>query len=961
MKKIPPSPLPGNKFSLTRLTRPIALFLFVILAGVVVIYTAGPVIIERIIINQMHSAGFAAPRAKVMAITPNGLHLSHVSAQEPRLDVDFITITYRLRDLVRGRVDKVLISGLQYGVSLKDNRLDVGFPVSGNDNHPPHPALPFSTPFKTIDVSSSSLVLNYRGKNYLVPFSLTISRLEDSVLDFFSRPVVFGLPVSVQGRTDIHTLETRIDARTSLSDFQGPGAQYPALEKVVVDTSAPQTAGINFRWIIDKSGKGRGNLEIAAAIENLHLSVGGHTAGIEKGDLYVNASMDDQLHFERFETNFQTTGLRFNDFYTEKIGLHLSDTASGFNFSVTVTEPVDGHIEISGKQTSINQLLSNGFSYDADFDWHLRAEDKSGFSNRLTPVDLAVSHPATIAAQGMGRFGFYPQETSEHDRWHIDLDVQEAVVNLAEVFIPEFFLEITDLLFSGSGTLYAGADQLSAEIGEMSIFKVTQVAYEPADASYLVKDIELTPRAKISRNGDGAIQISGSGRTEKNFEALFDETTVLADFLSIEADLNLDFGEALKGLVRARSDIRRVDIPAIDTLISDVKLDIPMGIGGVSAPKGEFSTGAILWNQISWPGIEGRAAIHDKFVQVNGKWPFLSGASLDFSCGITVDPDKGLSGNINANTGWFDLPEKQLLDRLATELETINIDGSVNMGLNLDFNSAIMKPDLRVAFRDIHVTSPTMEMTVSDARGDIRLNSFSPLTTPGNQRIDVSRLKIGEVELVDGFATFRLDSANTLFLEKTSWNLPEGGSITAHSSWFNLEPVSADLEVFFEDIDILKIVARVSEQKIDGSGLVYGRVPILYEQGKVTIGNGFLYSVPGTGRLGIKDKAWLETLLLYVRDAMKGHPYLSTVSERLEQALQDFEYNYLTVNLKKGAEDTSARIELRGRGVEGDPPQEVGSLVINVNDLGEIINRALRFQMTAEESIEKAFDALFDF
>lgn len=951
MKKIPPSPLPGNKFSLRRLIRPIALFLFVILASVVVLYTAGPAVLESVIINQMHSAGFAAPGVKVMAITHNGLYLSHISAQSPRLDVDFITITYRLRDLVRGRVDDILVSGLQYGISYKDNTLDLGFPVSENDNHPPHHALPFNT----IDVSSSSLVLNYGGKKYLVPFCLTIATLDDSVLDFFSRPVVFGLPVNIQGQTNIHTLETTIDAKASLSDFQGPGAQHPGLE------GAPQAAGINFRWTIDKSGKGIGNLEIATAVENLHFSVSGHNAGMKKGDLYVSAVMDDQLHFERFETHFQTTGLRFNDFYAEKISLHLSDTASRFNFSATVTKPLDGHIEISGKQASINQLLKNGFSYDANLDWYLRAEDKSGFLNRLTPMDMVISQPATIAAQGMGRVGIFPEETLEQDRWHIDLDVQEAVVNLAAIFIPEFFLEITDLFFSGSGTLYAGANQLSAEIGEKGIFKVAQVAYEPPEANYLVKDFELTPHAIFSRTGDGAIQLSGFGRTEKNFEALLDETTVSGDFLSIEADLNLDFGEALKGLVRARTGIDRIHIPARDTLISDVKLDIPMGIGAVAVPKGEFSTGAIVWNQISWPGIEGRAAIHDKFVQVNGTWPFLSGAALDFFCGITVDPDEGLSGNITAHTGWFDLPEKELLDRLAPELETINIDGSVNTGFNLNFNDAMMKPDLRVGFRDIHVTSPVMEMTISDARGDIRLNSFSPLTTPGNQRIDISRFKIGEVELMDGFATFRLESASALFLEKTSWNLPEGGIVTAHSSRFNIEPVNADFEVFFEDIDILKIVARVSEQKIDGSGLVYGRVPILYEQGKVTIGNGFLYSLPGTGRLGIKDEAWLETLLLYVRDAMKGHPYLSTVSERLEQALQDFEYHYLTVDLKKGAEDTSARIELRGQGVEGDPPQEVGSLVINVNDLGEIINRALRFQMTAEESIEKAFDALFDF
>ena len=933
--------------------RPVAIFLFFILAGMAAFYTAGPALIEKIIVNRMREAGFVEPDARVMAVTSKGVHVSRVSAQQPRLDIDFITIGYSLQSLMRGRVDDIFISGLQYTIGIDDGKPDFGFPVSENGKSDAPSDAPIDLPFSSIEIKSSSLVFDYKKKGYPVPFRLNIVKMDNRILDYTSMPVVFGLPVNIKGRTNIDTLETNISAVAALPRNRHSSGQKP--------DGYAYDARVKFHWTIGEEGSGKGRVDIVASAENLQASFKNYRAGLEKGHFHGNAFFNDQMHFETFETDFSITGLDLNSFRAEKIRMQVNDNGSIFTCNAKVKKPVDGQIEISGNQTSINELLNNGFSHDAVFDWNFQLGGDPGFLAAFGPVEMAANGPFHAAAAGTGSAGFSPKQTSGQERWHIGVDIRQAAVDLAEVVIPGYFLTAQDLAFHGSGAFFSNPDQLTAEIGKTSILKAATVAYEPPGTNSRLKDAELSPDIRIHRTGDGSMTVSGSGRMEKTFTADFNQGNILGNSFFFEADLHLDAVEDIKGVALVQADLERVHIPSADLLVLDLTLDIPVALGGAAAQKGRFSTGVISRGKTSWPGIKGESEIYDNHVHVTGVWPFLPDASVEFSCGATLDPDEGIFGNMTAHTGWFDLPEKRLQDSLAPGLEKITATGSVNTRLNLDLKGSNIQPDLHVAFRDINLIYPDMDMEITDARGDVRLNSFSPLTTPGNQRMDVSGFRIGEVEFVDGFAAFRLDSADEVFLERTRWHLPEGGFITAHASRFDMKAQRADFEVFFEDIDILKLAARVTDRKIDGSGLVYGRVPVLYEQGRVEIGNGFLYSIPGTGRLSIKDEEWLETLLLYVRDAMRGHPHLSTVSERLEQALQDFEYDYLVVKLQKGAEDTSAMIELRGRGVEGDPPQEVGSLVINVNDLGEIVNRLLHFQMSREESIERAFDELFDF
>ncbi len=947
---------------LTRFVKILAALVFVALAGLAAFYLAGPAVLERTIIYQMQSAGLIEPDIRVRAITHKSVHLSQLSVQQPRLHIDSIIVGFSFSGLLQGKVDHVFISGLKYFIAFKDSKPDLGLPPSGNKSQ----AAPVVFPFETIDLSSSSLVINYQGKEFFVPFSSRISIAGEHELIFSAWPFFLGQPVSVQGMINIETLEARVQAQAFWSEFLGPAKDFQDWEKAGVKNTNSFDARLSLEWTMDSQGRGQGEIDLKALADGLSLKGPGLSAGIEKGMFSVSALFDQELYFDRLETNLSLSGLSLNENQLDNLDLVIKESGSILEFSTRLTHPLKVSFEAAGQQSCINELLADAADYVGNFEWNALVEIDSDQLDLLSPVELKIDRSITALADGKLEAGFSREPSMHGQRWFLRMTGAKAKADPLSVDIPGHGLKISHLSLETPFSFSADPDGTVLKLLEKSRLNINELSLEQNAEQFFVKDLAFKaqpgfPFVLLEVQKDGPVSLSWKAELGEVSEADLPGVHIQVNGMKLDGNLRLDNDGNERAEIRVRPEIALLRLQEFGAEVAEIELDIPFVLGDVQVKPGSFSTGNISYSGIVLPGMTGMALIDNYRLESRGKWSFLPGAELEFSGDIMVDPKKGIAGRINAHTEWFDFPQKEIIDRLAPGLRGMDIRGSARTEFDLDLREALFKPMLRIDIRDVNIVYPDMDMESSGIMGSVEIDSFTPLTTPGNQRIDVGRFRIGQVELVDGFFSFRLESAESLFLEKTRWNLPEGGFIAAHASRFDLQDFSADFEIFFEDIDLVSLVSRISEEKIVGSGLVYGRVPILYKHDRVTIGQGYLYSVPGAGRLGIRDEEWLDVLLLYVREAMRDHPYLSLVSERLEQALRDFEYNFLAVQLEPGLEDTAARIELRGRGVEGDPPQEVGSLVINVNDLGEIVNRVLRFQLTRDESIERALEDLFGF
>jgi hypothetical protein len=934
----------------------------VALAGLAAFYLAGPAVLERVIVKQMRSAGLVEPDIRVRAITHTSVHLTHVTVQQPRLHIDSISVGFSFPGLLQGRVDDVFISGLKYFIVFKDNKPDLGLPPSRSNTE----AAPLVLPFGTINLSSSSLVINYQEKDYFVPFSSQISIENERELIFSVWPHFLGQPFSVEGIINMETLETKIQAKALWSEFLGPGGAFQGWEKASVNSSDPFDARLSLEWAMDAQGRGHGEIDLNVFADGLNLKGPGFTAGIEKGMFALNALFDHSLYFDRLDISLSLSGLSVNENHLENLDLLLKEKGSMLEFSVSMAHPVKASFDAAGRQSSVNDLLGDAADYSGKFEWSAMIEIGPDQLDFFNPVELVIDRPVKAIADGQFEAGFSRDSSLQGQSWFLQMTGARAKSDALSFNIPGYGLRISHMSLETPFSLRWDPHGTVVKLLEKSRLNINELSLDQNSEKVFVRGLAFNNQpgsnfAVLEAEREGPRSILWTAELSRALEVDLPGAHIKVDGLKLDVNLRLDNEGREQAEIRVRPEIGLIRLQEAGAELTDIKLDIPFVLGDVRAKPGSFSTGKISYSGTVLPGMTGTVMIDNYRLESRGMWPVLPGAELEFSLDMTVDPSQSLTGRINAQTDWFNLPEKEVIHGLAPQLDGMTITGAVRAELDMDLKGPLLKPLIQIDIREVDVVYPDMDMEVSGISGSVLIDAFSPLTTPGNQRIDISRLRIGQVELERGFLTFRLESPESFFLEKTRWNLPEGGFIAAHASRFDVQDFSADFEIFFEDIDLIKLVSRLSDEKIAGSGLVYGRVPILYNQDRVRIGQGYLYSVPGAGRLGIRDEDWLEVLLLYVREAMRDHPYLSLVSQRMEEALRDFEYNFLEVKLIPGLEDTAARIELRGRGVEGDPPQEVGSLVINVNDLGEIVNRILRFQLTKDESIERALEDLFGF
>ncbi|MFP4236259.1 MAG: YdbH domain-containing protein [Desulfonatronovibrio sp.] len=950
-----------KKVMLTRFVKLLILAAIVLLALLAGFYAGGPMLLERIITGQMRSNGLADPVVKVQAITHKSLHLTEVSARKPMVHIDSVIVYFSVGSLLQGMVDEIVINGLKGHVAFRDNKLDLGLPKSQSDSD-----TALAIPAQTIDVRSSSLILDFQEKNYHIPFSLLANFADDQRLTFSVWSRVLAQPFFIKGQSNLKTMETRVRARALWSEFLGPGRFFFRETEPDLEKSGAFQAGLDLYWEINSQGKGLGSVDIQVQAEDLRMWGIENGPGLEEGVFSARARFDDQLVFDQLEARLNLAGLSYNNNLLDHLELIISENGTSLELSSRLNRPVSASFRLHGKQSSINELLKDSPKYTADFEWQAGVEFLPAQLDFLSPVKVEADRSLTARGQGHLNAAYSPEAVSTEDIWFLQMSAKRLDFASAGFFLPVHGLKVRDLLLEAPFYIEAWPEQVKGSLSEQSSLSIKEIYLQSGSQRYQVKGLDFVNQpgnlpAQFEIMKSGSKNLSWHTRLNSGFDAFLKDADISGRDLSFSGELHEDEQGAFNADSRIKLEVDLARLKKIGAEIADISLDIPFVLGSATAGQGQFSTGGISYSGVNFPGISGQAAVENYQVKSRGSWPFLPGAELEFAVDMLVDPDKDVAGKINAHTKWFDIPEKEMLDAVASMPENMSIEGSARADFDLVIEGSGLRPQLRIDVRDADVREPDMDMEAAGISGSMLLNDFFPLTTPGNQRMEIQRIRIGQLELVDGFATFRLESPQRIFVEKTRWNLPEGGFIAAHAARVDLQDFNADFEVFFEDIDLVHLVSRISQEKVAGSGRVYGRVPLLYKQDKVTIGQGYLYSVPGTGRLSIKDEEWLDMLLLYVRQAMKDHPYLSTVSERLEQALRDFEYDFLSVNLEPGPDDTSARIELRGKGVQGDPPQEVGSLVVNVNDLQEIVNRVLHFQLTRDESVKKTLDDLLDF
>ena len=176
--------------------------------------------------------------------------------------------------------------------------------------------------------------------------------------------------------------------------------------------------------------------------------------------------------------------------------------------------------------------------------------------------------------------------------------------------------------------------------------------------------------------------------------------------------------------------------------------------------------------------------------------------------------------------------------------------------------------------------------------------------------IGFQQAKVGALALTEGSVTFHLD--NSLFLEKAEADWSDG---TVHAMALRLSPgkQQARVDLYCDRLNLAKVFAHLGVNQLSGQGTVNGRLPLVYEDGKFSISQGFLYSTPGGGgeiRMAAHD--------LITAGVPAGTPQAGQL-EFASAALQDFIYNWVTIGLDTKEDTLAVTMKLDGRSAHALP------------------------------------------
>ena len=348
------------------------------------LWVAGaPGMARRMATRQLQAMGLGDVALEIRGVSLGHVQMANVAAGRDRLRIGAVGVTFRLRDLFRGRLSTIELTGLETEVRLRDGQLDLG-PLAemgaGGEGE---------NPFTQIQLRSCALLLDLEGQRLRLPVWGTISDLGGGRLRLHLDATVEGAELRLRGSVDTNAQDFELTLYGQVREIASLLAAQPWWPKPSVSVSGP--VNVEATCSRDKAG-----WRLRAAV-------------VQPAPLQVTAVVGGQSVFIR--SLGVCGGIELADGTVQKAGwtLRASDIdAAGWHL-----DAADATASMSGDAllVSLARVRGRGWSLTANM---CRA---TGLANALAgkPGDIRMETPwweLSLEPQQLGAGGPAPQVAS---------------------------------------------------------------------------------------------------------------------------------------------------------------------------------------------------------------------------------------------------------------------------------------------------------------------------------------------------------------------------------------------------------------------------------------------------------------------------------------------------------------------------------------------------------------------
>jgi hypothetical protein len=184
-------------------------------------------------------------------------------------------------------------------------------------------------------------------------------------------------------------------------------------------------------------------------------------------------------------------------------------------------------------------------------------------------------------------------------------------------------------------------------------------------------------------------------------------------------------------------------------------------------------------------------------------------------------------------------------------------------------------------------------------------------SAPG-QKLKFTGASFGEVRIENGEIDFQIESPRSVLVEKSRFNWCDG-TVDAPAIRFTSGIDAYNIILYCDRLNLAKVLQQFGAASVTAEGQLNGRIPLRYQNGKLSFKNGFLFTTPGeSGKIRMKD-----TEILTAGIPPETPQYVQM--ELARKALEDYDYSWAKLNLTSEGEDLLLNLQLDGKPAKSLP------------------------------------------
>jgi len=348
--------------------------------------------------------------------------------------------------------------------------------------------------------------------------------------------------------------------------------------------------------------------------------------------------------------------------------------------------------------------------------------------------------------------------------------------------------------------------------------------------------------------------------------------------------------------------------------LQGIQLDLPLTRPWQrTGPAGELQIKDLSLRRIQLGRFSGAIETGMRSIALNGQ---LIGSLLpDMTIDLLGEIRAADNGNIVTELSFSSQNDRIDLERLTPlfpELHSISGSGLLDITGHIIMGRCGLHGDMQLGLRkgSLFVSDP--QLTLTGINGTLNFPDLPHLRTTPNQKLSIDAIRTQKSQLTDLKTSFRIESPQSLFIEKMSgqWS---GGRLFTDA--FRLQRGAQETHgtLFCDRLQLPELLTQLGLAEAEGTGSLSGLIPLTYSNRQIMVDHGFLFSTPGEqGRLKIKNSQQLTTRI-------PGDTPQFSPLHFVGAALKDFKYTWAKLFIFSKDENLVLQLKIDGKPSEPLP------------------------------------------